>query len=54
MHFILGTNFYIFRHQGSFLKEFIKNKGLAVQQVLQAPAVLTFITIIKGHIKLNF
>ena len=46
MHFISGTNFYIFRHQGSILKEFIKNKGSTV--------VLTFIIRIKGPINFNF
>jgi len=36
------------------LKEFIKSKGSAVQQLLQVPVVLTLIIRIKGTIKLNF
>lgn len=30
-HFMLGTNTYMFRHQGSILREFIKNKVMVSQ-----------------------
>ena len=43
-HFISGANSYMFRHQGSAIKEFINNKGLHVQQVFQALFTLTLIT----------
>jgi len=43
-HFISGANSYMFRQQGTTIKEFINNKSLHVQQVFQALFALTLIT----------
>jgi hypothetical protein len=42
---ILGTNYYMFRHQGAGLKEFTNNKGSYFQHVLQVLVVSIFIII---------
>ena len=36
-HFISRANTYMFQHQGAINREFISNKSLYVQQVLQVP-----------------
>jgi len=43
-HFILGVNFYMFRQQGTIIREFINSMGMYVQHVLQALVAVTFIT----------
>jgi hypothetical protein len=53
-HFVSGANFYMFRHQGATIKEFINNKGLHVQQVFQALFTLTLMTKDKSLNMLNF
>jgi len=52
--FIVGTNSYMHQHQNPVFWEFIKNRGLLVQHVLNVLVTLTYIMKIKSLKILQF